>query len=192
MKYDFGCSDWKKDFKYAYSLVASSFCEFIENDGHIANGYNGDIGGYDYISIAHNELHGVGAKVSLKCSFDNYGAPLLTFANSVWTDEEGRLRYGEHYEVVAYENGCNVWYITKADKGSTRPFKVASCLRLRFPIEEKSVIDMSVEILRGALRVTVNGVDFDLPVPHLAERVYVGITACEGVNRFYEAEIIDG
>ena len=189
MKYDFGQAEWKKDFRYVYSLVASSFCEFSDENGHIANGYNENVGGYDYISIAHKDTFGLGARASVKCSFDHYGAPLLTFANDIRTDESGRLLYGDHYEVVAYEGGCNVWYITKAEEGSERPFKVASCLKLRFPIEEKSVVDMSVELLPKAFRVEVNGVCFELPAPFIAERVHIGITACEGINRLYSLTV---
>ena len=191
MKYDFSKSEWKNDFKYAYSLVANSFCEFREEGGHIVNAYNEDIGGYDYVSITDAKTYGKGARVSTKCSFDSYGAPLLTFAASLWKDGNGNIRYGDHYEAVAYEGGCNVWYITEADEGSERPFKVANCIRLRFPIEPKSVIDMSAEILDKALRIEVNGISFDLPTPLLPENVYIGITACEGINRFYEAEITE-
>ena len=189
MKYDFGQKEWKKDFRYAYSLVANSFCEFSEENGHLSNKYNEDIGGYDYISIVHKDFHGVGEKMAVKCSFDHFGAPLITLANSLWTDDEGRTRYGDHYEVVAYEGGCNIWYITKADEGSTRPFKVSKCLGLRFPIEEKTAVSLSVELCNKCIRVEVNGIGFDLPTPFIADKVYMGITACEGVNRFYEVEI---
>lgn len=192
MKYDFAKKDWKNDFKYAYSLVANTFCEFTEEADHLMSGYNEKAGGYDYISIVHKDVFEKGVKVSVKCSFDHYGAPLLTFANSLWTDGEGRLRYGDHYEVVAFENGCNVWYITEAEEGAERPFKVANCIRLRFPIEDKSMIDMSAEMLDKALRINVNGFDLDLPIPLIADKFYVGITGCEGVNRFFSAEITDG
>ena len=192
MRYSFADNTWKNDFKYAYSLVANTFCEFTEENGHVVNPYNVKAGCYDYISIVHKDVFEKGAKVSAKCSFDHYGAPLLTFASSLWTDGDGHLRYGDHYEVVAFENGCNVWYITKADEGSERPFKVANCIRLRFPIEDKSIIDMSVEVLDKALRINVNGVDFDLPTPLLSDKLYIGITACEGVNRFYEAALTHG
>ena len=187
MKYDFGNSEWKKDFRYAYSIIYNSFHEFKEEGGCVVNEKTDH---FHYVSIVHNDTFGKGAKVSAKCSFDHYGAPLFTFANSIYKDEEnGVLRYGDHYEVVAYEEGCNVWFVTKAPEGSGRRFDSECCLRLRFPIEEKSMIRMSTELLDGVLRVEVNGASFDLPAPRLAKEVYIGITACEGINRFYEAEI---
>lgn len=189
MYYDFSKADWKQDFEYAYSLVANSFNKFTEQKDHLSNGFNNEINGYDYISIVHKQKHAVGVKASADCSFDNYGAPLITFANSLWTDENGFLRYGDHYEVVAYENGCNVWYITEAPKGSPRPFKVENCIRLRFKIEEKSRVSLSVKACDKMLSIEVNEASFDIPAPYLAKDMYVGITACEGINRFYSAKI---
>ena len=189
MKYTFDNSSWKNDFSYAYSLVATSYCEFSEASDHIHNGYNEEIGGYDYISIVHCEKGATGDVISTKCSFDSYGAPLLTFANEVWTDGEGHLRYGDHYEIVAYENGCNVWRITRAPEGSTRPFVAENCLRLRFPMPENTPFTLRVELLAKRFRVELAEASFDLPAPFLGEEVYIGLTACEGVNRFYEMEI---
>ena len=188
-KYSFGSPEWKKDFEYVYSLVADSFNEFKDESDHVVNGYDESVKNYEYISIAHKDTFHTGARVSVKCSFDSYGAPLLTFANSAQTAENGKLQYGDHYEVVAYENGCNVWYITANDVPGERPFKVACCLRLRFNIDAGSVIELSAEVMDKMLRVTVNEASFDLPVPLLADKFRIGITACEGINRFYEATI---
>ena len=190
MKYSFGLGhdEWKRDFRYAYSIIYGSFHEFKEEEGSVANEKTDH---FHYVSIVHNDTYGVGAKVSTTCSFDHYGAPLLTFANSVYTEEEtGVLRYGDHYEVVAYEEGCNVWFVTKAPEGSGRRFDSECCLRLRFPIAEGSKIHLSTEIRENkVLRVLVNDASFDLPAPRMADEVYIGITACEGINHFYDAEI---
>ena len=48
---------------------------------------------------------------------------------------------------------------------------------------------MSVELLDKVIRVELCGQSFDLPVPLLSDEVHIGFTACEGINRFYEAEI---
>ena len=52
------------------------------------------------------------------CSFEKYGAPLITIANAIGKDENGYPLYGDHFEIVAYESGCNVRFITKALEGS--------------------------------------------------------------------------
>ena len=164
MKYTFNNGEWKNDFRYAYSIIYGRVCEFNEEADHLVN--NGDVerGRYDYVSIVHSEKFAQGTKATLKSSFD-------------------------HYEVVGYENGCNVWFITDPDEGSDKHFKSQNCLRLRFPVEEKKPFSMSVELLDKVIRVELCGESFDLPVPNLADEVYIGFTACEGINRFYEAEI---
>ena len=189
MKYTFNSDAWENDFSYAYSLVAKSFTPFTKAPDCIHNAYNDEICGYDYVSIVHRERVRKGAKVSMECSFEHYGAPLLTLANDMWTDEEGHLRYGAHYEIVAYESGCNVWFVSKAPEGITRPFVAKNCLRLRFPIAEGSVFTLHVELLERGVRVELLGQNFDLPLPELAEEVYLGVTACEGLNRFYSVEL---
>ena len=191
MKYTFNNGEWKNDFRYAYSIIYGRVCEFNEEADHLVN--NGDVEAkrFDYVSIVHNEKFTKGAKATLVSSFDSYGAPLITIANSVTLDEHGELRYGDHYEVVGYESGCNVWFITDPDEGSDRHFKSQNCLRLRFPVEEKKPFSMSVELLDKVIRVELCGESFDLPVPNLADEVYIGFTACEGINRFYEAEITE-
>ncbi len=190
MKYNFGESSWYSDFDYAYSLVAGSFNKFTQNSDHIANSYNEEIRGYDYISIVHKNEFKKGARIKTVCSFDGYGAPLITIANTVVSGGE-YLRYGDHYEVVAYENGCNIWHIIKAPEGSEKPYKVTNCLRLRFPIADASRIMLEVEVLDKKLCVKVNDVDFDIPAPLLSDTFRLGITACEGINRFYSAEITE-
>ena len=191
MKYNFSNNEGKKDFKYAYSIIYGVCREFVETSDHLVNRGDVERGRYDYVSIVHNEKFTKGAKATLVSSFDSYGAPLITIANSVTLDEHGELRYGDHYEVVGYESGCNVWFITDPDEGSDRHFKSQNCLRLRFPVEEKKPFSMSVELLDKVIRVELCGESFDLPVPNLADEVYIGFTACEGINRFYEAEITE-
>ena len=187
MRYEFKDGSWKSDFSHCYSILTNKFPSFTELEDHIVN--RATEGGFEWISIVHNERFTVGSRVSVECSFDSYGAPLITLANSLWTDKEGNLRYGDHYEIVAYEGGCNVWFITDPDEGSDRPFKSENPLRLRFPLEPKKKHTLSLERLPLGVRVEFGGQSFDLLTPKLAPEFYIGITACEGVNRFYSAQI---
>lgn len=190
MKYIFGRGLWNKnDLIYAYSPVATSFTEFGETDDCIMNAYNESIKGYDYVSLAAKKRYGDGTKVMTKCSFDSFGAPLITIANGFFTDENGRTRYDAHYEIVAYEGGCNVWYIVPCDEDKEKPYKVSSVVKVRYEIEPKSIVELETEIKGGFLNVSCNGVRFSVPAPKLEETFYVGVTACEGINRFYELQI---
>ena len=137
-------SRWEADFSHTYSLVCPSRNSFIQEADAIVNSYNEEMKGHDYISLAHKARFSVGTRTSLVCSFESYGAPLITIANSIGTDANGYALYGDHYEIVAYEGGCNVWYITKAPDGAKRPFLNDCCLRVNFPIEAGSKIELGV------------------------------------------------
>ena len=188
-KYSFANSEWECDFDYTYSLVANTYNKFTYADGQVFSGYNEERGVYDYVSVAHKDVFHSGAKVSVECSFDKFGAPLITIANSIYTDSDGKSMYGDHYEVVSYKDGCNIWYITKAQEGSAKPFVNIKCLSVHFPIEEGSRLNLSVKVVGKLLCVELNGVRFDYLADKLAENFRLGITGCEGVNRFYCAEI---
>jgi hypothetical protein len=127
----------------------------------------------------------------LSCSFEKFGAPLITLANSLDEGKDGYLMYGDHYEVVVYEGGCNVWFVTKAPENSPRPFISTNCLRLNFPIENGAKIEFSVTVgtRPGTISVEVCGNSFVLPVPKLNDEFFIGFTACEGINRLYSAVI---
>ena len=185
-KYLFTNNEWKQNFAYAYSIVARSFNEFISDADHVFNDYNEKIEDYDYVSIVHNEKYGNRARAYMRCSFDNFGAPLITLANSVTRGDDSRLRYGDHYEVVAYEGGCNVWYVTKAPEGSKKAHKSESCGCLSFRLEAMKEFEMSVEVRDKKLVICVAGECFEADAPNLSEDFQFGFTACEGRNRIYE------
>lgn len=183
--------NWRNDFLEVYSLVSETRDSFIQEESAIKNSYNEERQNYNYISIAHNRRFTAGARAMLTCSFEKYGAPLITLANSVEKDERGFLIYGDHYEIVAYEGGCNVWFITKSSDGSQKPYINQNLLRLRFSIENGMKIDLSVAVgaKQGFITVDICGNSFDLPVPNLSDSFIIGFTACEGINRLYEAVI---
>ena len=95
--------------------------------------------------------------------------------------------YGLHFEIVAYENGCNVWHIVPG-KGK-EPIEVTKVNSMEFSIEEKSMIQMEVTILEGELQIKVNDHIMTAKHPDIPEKMQVGITACEGINQFYDLEI---
>lgn len=187
-------SGWEKHFTETYSVVAGTAREhFVQREDGIENCSLGDGKHFAYISAAYNEPLSVGASAALEASFESYGAPLITLANSIGKDAEGHPFYGDHYEIVLYEGGCNVWFVAKAPEGDARPFVSENPLRLYFSIKdgEKVTLKVKTGTRKGFLSVALCGHCFEIPVPHLAEQFYVGFTACEGINRLYAAEIDD-
>ena len=57
---------------------------------------------------------------------------------------------------------------------------------IEFPIEDKSIIDMEVTIKEKKLFIRVNNETFVAEHEDIPNQMHVGITACEGINQFYE------
>lgn len=189
-KYSFSADGWnKEDFFYCYSPAAKAQVEFIHSDDHVSNSYNDSIGEYDYISMLHKDKFSCGTKISAKASFDKFGAPCLVISNDIRDDGNGYAQYGLHFELVAYEDGLNVWHIVPWPERVELPRKSTLLFTVPFKIEDKSLIDMTLEILDKRFVVTVNGQSGTVEHEDIPESFHVGITACEGVNHFYEMSI---
>ncbi|MBR5596678.1 MAG: hypothetical protein IKW30_04640 [Lachnospiraceae bacterium] len=109
--------------------------------------------------------------------------------NDYKTLEDGSYQYGLHFEVVAYENGCNVWHIVPG-KDEKNLIDVTKVNAIEFPIKDKSIIDMEVTIENKKMFIRVNDKTFVAEHEDIPQQMKVGITACEGINRFYEFEVI--
>ena len=185
-------TDLDKDFFYVSSLAPY----FKKTDKHfevmedcIKNSYNPDIEDWDYISILTKKKYKNGAKLSTHCTFEKYGAPIIVFSNDYTTDEKGDNFYGLHFEVVAYEKGCNIWHIYPLPAGSRTPIATPKIGFGEFVIEGGEMVDMTVEVIGKKIKVTMNGHTIETENEHIPDEFHVGLTACEGVNRFYDFTI---
>ena len=181
--------DLEDSFIYVSSPASKSKKKFLQKENYIENSYNEEIKDYDYISIITKEKYESGVKVRVKCSFDKFGAPLIVFTDDYKLLEDGTYQYGLHYEVVAYENGCNVWHIVPG-KDEKNPIDVTKVNAIEFPIEDKSMIDMEVTIEEKKLYIRINDETFVAEHEDIPNQMHVGITACEGINQFYEFEVV--
>lgn len=190
--YDFSKPGWEQeDFQYVYSPVCREFSKFIQGDG-IYNSYSQTLEDYSYISMVSKQRLQVGAVVSTQCAFESFGAPLIVLSDDIRKDENGRLRYGLHFEVVAYEGGCNVWRIEPDPSNVKRPIKTLALVKQSFAISPSSMIEIRVQVKERRLGISVNDVKFDLYHPEIPCQFYAGITACEGINHFYKLELEEG
>ena len=187
-------SEWREHFSETYALVAGSAREsFRQREDRIENLPLGDGKHYAYVSAAYGKPLSTGASVSLECAFESYGAPLVTLANSIGRDKDGYPLYGDHYEIVVYSGGCNVWFVSAAPEGASSPIVAQNVLRLYFPIPggERVTVKVQTGSRQGFLKVELKGYCFEVPAPHLADSFYVGFTACEGINSLYSAQICE-
>lgn len=179
----------EEKFIYVSSPAAKSRNRFIQKEDWIESSYNEVIKDYDYISIITKEKYDDGVTIRVKCSFDKFGAPLIVFTDDYKQLEDGTYQYGLHFEVVAYENGCNVWHIVPGKDKEKSPIDVTKVNSMEFTIEDKSIIDMEVTIKGKKLFICVNNERMVAEHEDIPDQMYVGITACEGINQFYEFEV---
>lgn len=178
----------ENEFIYVTSPASKSKKKFIQKDNYIENTYNEEIKDYDYISMVTKEKYEEGVTVRVKCSFDNFGAPLIVLTDDLKRFSDESYQYGLHFEVVAYENGCNVWHIVPG-KDEKNPIDVTKVNSMEFPAEDKSIIDMEVKIVNKKLFIKLNDQTMIAEHKDIPSKMHLGITACEGINQFYELEI---
>lgn len=188
-KYDFSKDCWnKEDFMYVYSPNCKAYKEFIQDTDSIINDFNKNIDDYDYLSIVTKRKYSEGVKVKTVCSFDSYGAPLIVLSDDI-IEKDNRLEYVLHFEAVAYENGCNVWHIVPWSERVERPIKPTKIAFSEFKIEDGSKIELTLEVQHKKFIITVNGQTLEVENDEIPKSFHVGITACEGINRFYNLTI---
>ena len=178
----------EENFIYVSSPASKSKKKFVQKETYIENTYNDEIKDFDYVSIITKEKYSDGVTVKVKCSFDTFGAPLIVITDDYKSLDEGSYQYGLHFEVVAYEGGCNVWHIVPG-KEEKNPIDVTKVNAIEFPIEDKSMIDMEVTIRDKKMFIRVNDQSFVAEHEDIPHQMHVGITACEGINQFYEFEV---
>lgn len=178
--------NWEHLFDYAYTWRFPETPKFVQEENCIVNTKDGiRQNGCDFTSIMLKQTYEVGTKISFTASFESYGAPLLVIADGLDQDEDGNLRFGNYQEVVLWEKGVNVWDFHRAND----KIQIDWLLRSDYPTEPGKRYKLTVELGKQRLKVWLEGHYFELRVPSLPERFYLGITACEGINRFYDLEI---
>lgn len=188
-----GDKGWQGDFMYVYSPLVSSYPVFAEEGDCILNRYDQNLADYEYISIISKQGYSR-AEVTARCDFDKYGAPLVVFGNDInagiGKDGKPHMFYGVHFEVVAWEEGCNIWYLVPDPEDSRCPVKPTLLLGERFKVESGRPIELTVEVEQGRVKATVNG--HVCPVvehTEIPQSFHIGYTACEGINRLYSFKI---
>lgn len=173
----------EKHFDYVYSPRCRSFGTFAREEENLVNFHNDSINDYEYISILTREsFPAQKLSISTECSFDHFGAPLIVFTDD--TDESGEhIRYGVHFEVVAYEGGINIWYIRPAP-GEKDPVAVKKIAFAQFPVPAKEMHTLTVRVEGSTITAELCGKSVSVDFPDLPACLRVGITACEGINRF--------
>lgn len=150
-----------------------------------AEAMNGPRAGEVYSSMIVDRPAVPGLLVRTRASFDFRMAPLIVLTAPLGEDRDGHPEYREHIEVVIYDLGVNVWHHTWSDDG---PAWGRAGWR-DFSLEASMPHTLEVEKTGAQFIVCVNDHRFGCHIPEFDSDVQTGITACEGINRFFEFEV---
>ena len=145
-----------------------------------------------YVSMCFAKKIRMAKKVicSSTMSFDYRMAPLIVIAPVLGRDEKlGVPEFREHWEIVLYDKGINVWQHTW-ENGKPAWVKFSYLLENYLPNTQYQLNAAITDTPKGQmLEVECNGKKFGCFLPGLGKEFYLGITGCEGRNRFYDFKI---
>ena len=164
MTVSFAPGGWEAaGFDYAYSWRFAALPKFRQEADCIANSQvPGDPKEFDYMGLLAPQTYTAGAQISVRCSFEDYGAPMLLICDAHEIDGDGILRTLEFYEAVIWKHGLNVW------RHHTEPHT------------------LSAQLKTDRMVFAVDGMSFDLFLHDMPASARLGYCACEGICRLYE------
>ena len=161
--------------------------DFLEEADCVVNGQSDALAtGYDNASLMLTEPFAGSTQIETRCSFDAWGAPLIVISRDLDKDTEGIYRYREYYEVVLYEEGVNVWRMTTDENDEVTWKKMMS---VSFPVAPKEIHTLTVRVLGDTLEIKADDREMSVCIPEPFTRYFVGIDACENINRFYDLSV---
>lgn len=171
----------------------------IQNDDHIVNkvpdglSEKALLGSPDaYCALLTKNKFKGSITISSKMSFDHLMAPLIVIAPELGISADGKYpELRDHYEIVLFFQGINIWH-HRYENGKPSWYKLAY---IQTEFKKKTVYDLQVILYHSRkgpqMTVKCNGNEFGCAMPKefTATQYYVGLIACEGVNRFYDFRV---
>lgn len=146
-----------------------------------------------YSSILLKEKFSGKHRFTATMSFDHLMAPLMVIAPEIGQSRDlAHPEFRRHHEVVLYNEGINVWRYDW--DGENTSWTLAAFLRSPFEAKKRYPLSVTIESYKRTRRMTVecDGKVFGFTDDTLELDNYVGITGCEGRNRFYDFTIESG
>jgi len=165
-----------------------------QHDDHISNAVPADASPADllgkrvaetYTSMIWNRPVKGDFEISSTMLFTGSMAPLLVLAGPLGTSADHCPEYREHWEVVLWDQGINIWH---HNYQQGKPFwHLAAALKHPFQPNRKYALKLHVQRTRYGAKMTVecDGATLIYTEHDLPEILHVGLTGCEGLNRFY-------
>jgi len=187
----FGAGGWKRtDWLRIKNPMGEHFGDWVQQKDCITNDvpkgivpekFEGDFVN-TYSSMVYKEKVTGNVTITSTMAFTCKMAPLIVLAPNFPENAKGQKEYGEHFEVVIFNEGVNVWrYFFKDGKLAYRKAAFAN-----IPLQKNTKYPLEVKKTDKTLTVSVAGHTFGYFDDGLPDAFYVGITGCEGLNRFYD------
>ncbi|OGV49267.1 MAG: hypothetical protein A2X49_10155 [Lentisphaerae bacterium GWF2_52_8] len=138
-----------------------------------------------YTSMVYAKPFAGDAKISVRLDFTPRMAPIIVIAPELGKDASGRLEYREHFEICVYDEGVNFWHHVYND-GKPSWSKAAYA---KFALKPEIQYTLEVQIKGKQIIASIDGHEIGYLEPSLPAKYYLGITGCEGLNRFYSISI---
>lgn len=149
----------------------------------------GKLAGETYTSMVMKAKRSGSVRLRSTMEFADRMAPLIVIAPELGADKNGYPEYREHFEVVLFDKGVNVWH-HQYSQGKASWEKMGNC---RFSVEPGKKHELTVTLKHESkgkqLIVTVGQFSLTVMSEALPDSYYVGFTGCEGVNRFYDFRV---
>lgn len=143
-----------------------------------------------YSAMVHKTKASAGRTVSSVMGFDHRMAPLIVLSEKLDKSPSGDPMFGEHWEIVLYDQGLNVWHHMIKDG---KPFWYkAAYLKVPFKKDTPYNLEVKVQKTNKGVRqmiVKCGGYELGYVDNDLPDTFYAGIIGCEGRNRFYDFKI---
>lgn len=172
---------------YAYTNRFHETPVLTQCDGWVQNSENpsGCDQKYGYVSVVTKEKITAPVKIVTRFSFSGLAAPLITMVKDVTADDNGVLRYNDYKEIVVWKNGINVWDLWN-DNSKINYHKL---LGMEFNVTQDEIHTLEAIIQEDSFTFSLDGVTTTLSVDKMYPSFHLGITACEGICKFYDMEI---
>ena len=166
--------------------------DFIENETPPdvpAPKLRGKRAGETYSSMVWKTRVSGTVTITTTLAFEERMAPLIVIAPTLGKDDKGRPEYREHFEIVLYDKGINVWH--HQWKNGKPSWKKAAWWLFPVTPKDKHVLQVRIKpTARGkTLVIDVDGREMGYIDDSLPDECYVGITGCEGINHFYDFSV---
>ena len=140
--------------------------------------------------VTKREFKGAVA-ISAEMAFTDRMAPLIVIAPELGKSAKGIPEYREHFEIVIFDKGVNVWHHYYKNG---KPYWKKTAFS-KFPLQpnEKYVLKVQIKPSKKGKMITlsIDGHEFGYIDDSLPDSFHVGVTGCEGLNRFYNFKVTE-